>query len=298
MPQLKTVFISYSWDSEDHKVWVRTLSERLVANGVEVHLDQWDVRYGESLTQFMDTCLAECDFVLVICTPAYKAKATIRQGGVGYEAQIISARIASSIARHKFVPVLRSGTLGPDELEAAIPPYLQGVLALDVREDGDFEIQFENLLRHIYEVPVIARPQLGRPPAFVEPSTVEANGALPRLAHLEVEHWHLQSGVVRSEVYPETFHIPDEAARRAIKVGDIVKLVFEYEYPDYWDWEGEPAPSGERMWVQIDAIRGPYFVGTLRSSPICIVDWHELEWGSEVVFLPEHVIEIGDQVVS
>ncbi|SIT56316.1 conserved hypothetical protein [Mesorhizobium prunaredense] len=293
MPQLKTVFISYSWDSEDHKAWVRALAERLVGNGVHVHLDQWDVRYGESLTQFMDTCLPEGDFVLVICTPAYKAKATVRQGGVGYEAQIISARIAASIARHKFVPVLRSGTLGPDDPHAAIPPYLQGVLALDMRNDGDFEVQFENLLRHVYGVPAIARPELGRPPAFVGDPTSDARDALPRLAHLDVEHWQLQSGIVRNELYPDTFHIPEEAQRRNLKVGDVVKVMFEYAYPDEWDIEERM--EGERMWVKIVAIKGPYFVATLDNTPICTADWHELEWGSEVVFLPEHVIEIADQ---
>ncbi|MBZ9772900.1 toll/interleukin-1 receptor domain-containing protein [Mesorhizobium sp. CO1-1-8] len=289
MQQLKSIFISYSWDSEDHKAWVRALAERLVANGVHVHLDQWDVRYGESLTQFMDTCLPESDFVLVVCTPAYKSKATIRQGGVGYEAQIISARIAASIARHRFVPVLRTGALRPDDPDAAIPAYLQGVLALDIRKDEDFEVQFENLLRHIYGVPAIARPQLGGPPAFVNDPAF--GNALLRLAHRDVEHWELQSGVVRNELHPDTFHIPDEARRRTLKVGDVVKLMFDYEYPDEWDHDGL---TGERMWVEISALRGPYFVGTLHNDPVCIADWHDLAHGSQVTFLPEHVIDVDD----
>jgi hypothetical protein len=52
-PPAKSVFISYSWDDDAHKQWVRELAERLVANGVHAHLDQWDVQYGDSLTQFM-----------------------------------------------------------------------------------------------------------------------------------------------------------------------------------------------------------------------------------------------------
>ena len=38
---ISKVFISYSWDSDAHKEWVRQLGERLVTNGVEVILDQW-----------------------------------------------------------------------------------------------------------------------------------------------------------------------------------------------------------------------------------------------------------------
>ena len=37
------VFVSYSHDSDLHKGWVLTLATRLVANGVNVLLDQWDL---------------------------------------------------------------------------------------------------------------------------------------------------------------------------------------------------------------------------------------------------------------
>ena len=40
------VFLSYSHDSEVHRAWVRLLAERLLKGGVEVTLDQWDLRPG------------------------------------------------------------------------------------------------------------------------------------------------------------------------------------------------------------------------------------------------------------
>ena len=40
------VFVSYSHDSQDHKDWVLKLATRLVANGVDVILDQWDLSLG------------------------------------------------------------------------------------------------------------------------------------------------------------------------------------------------------------------------------------------------------------
>ncbi|MGX2954498.1 toll/interleukin-1 receptor domain-containing protein [Shewanella sp. JL219SE-S6] len=36
-------FISYSHDNENHKEWVLNLATRLVKNGVDVTLDQWDL---------------------------------------------------------------------------------------------------------------------------------------------------------------------------------------------------------------------------------------------------------------
>lgn len=265
----------------------------MVRNGVHVHFDQWDVQYGESLTQFMEGKLSASDFVLIICTPSYAMKSTARQGGVGYEAQIISARIAASLARSRFVPILRSGDLKPDKPDCSVPPHFQGILSIDMRDDAQFDTRFESLLRHVYGVPAVERPPLGGPPSFaVERAEASSDYETLRLAHFEIEHWELQSGVARSELYPATFHIPDAAIRRTLKQGDVVKLMFEYVYPE--DCDEEDMCGGERMWVEITGLRGPYFVGQLRNSPICVADWHDLDFGSEVIFLPEHVIDVED----
>lgn len=291
MSESKTVFISYSWDSEIHKTWARQLAERLIANGVQTFLDQWDVTFGESLTQFMDEKLPASDFVLCICTPAYAQKAVARQGGVGYEAQIISARIAAQIPRSKIVPIVRSGSFAPSDKDCALPSHLQGTLAVDMRDDEAFDLAFENLLRHVYGQPAIKRPLIGPVPSF---DAVASDAQPLRLASFEIEHWHLASGVVRNELYPETFHIPEEALRRTVKPGDVVKLMFEYAFPD-----GAEEYGGERMWVEVTSLSGPYYVGRLRNHPFGVEeveDWLNLEFDSEIVFLPEHVIDINDSV--
>jgi hypothetical protein len=43
------VFISYSWESDGHKDWVRNFAEQLSQNGVNVRLDQWHTGPGQSL---------------------------------------------------------------------------------------------------------------------------------------------------------------------------------------------------------------------------------------------------------
>jgi len=50
----KTVFISYSHDSEEHKAWVKHLATVLIKNGVEVILDHWDLRAGKEIPQFVE----------------------------------------------------------------------------------------------------------------------------------------------------------------------------------------------------------------------------------------------------
>ena len=234
----------------------------------------------------MDERIPESDFVLIICTPAYAAKSTQRQGGVGYEAQIVSARIAASIPRFKFVPIIRSGALKPGETDCAIPPHFQGILTVDMRQEIQYDTMFENLLRHIYGQPAVKRPPLGNPPNFNAP--LFASQQAVRLASFAVEHWELESGVVMNEQHPKTFWIPEEAVRRSLKPGDIVKLLFKYLYID------DDKIGGERMWVEITQLNGPYFVGRLRNPPGMIDEWHDLEYDSQVVFLPEHVINIHE----
>ena len=36
------VFVSYSWDSNEHKQWVKRLSTKLRSDGVDVTIDQWN----------------------------------------------------------------------------------------------------------------------------------------------------------------------------------------------------------------------------------------------------------------
>ena len=48
------VFISYSWSNDDHTAWVADLGERLMADGIIVVLDQWDLQDGQDLNDFME----------------------------------------------------------------------------------------------------------------------------------------------------------------------------------------------------------------------------------------------------
>ena len=134
-------FISYSWDSEQHKDWVKGLAIKLRERGIEVILDQWHLTPGDSLTRFMETAIRESDFVVITLTPRYKEKADNRKGGVGYEEEIITGEAFRGRDSRKFIPVLRSGTW-----EQSSPSWLLGKFGLDFTGEPYKEVQFQDLL--------------------------------------------------------------------------------------------------------------------------------------------------------
>jgi hypothetical protein len=104
-------FLSYSWDDDPHRRWVQDLATRLRAvDGVDVMLDRWHAVPGDQLPAFMERAVRENDFVIAICTPHYKQKSDRRDGGVGYEGDIMTAEIFTGGNQRKFIPVLRRGT--------------------------------------------------------------------------------------------------------------------------------------------------------------------------------------------
>ena len=155
------VFISYSWDNEGHKDWVRTLAEELVVKGVYVILDQWDLELGALLPNFMEKSISEADKVIIIMTPNYKKKANKLVGGVGYEYSIITSEIFANIPTNKFIPVLKEGSF-----QDSFPTALSGRVSIDMRKDEDYEKGFEAILRVVFNKPKYPKPPLGQVPKF------------------------------------------------------------------------------------------------------------------------------------
>jgi predicted nucleotide-binding protein len=156
---MPSVFISYSYDTSEHKDWVRYLAEELSKNGCYVKLDQWDLRPGSNLLQFMETGVRESDFVLLICTPNFAERTNDRKGGVGYEGTIVTGEIFHDSPIGKFVPLLRS-----DEPKLSMPSYLKSSVFIDFRSDEMFTTGLTELLRTIHNKPVFQRPASGPSP--------------------------------------------------------------------------------------------------------------------------------------
>lgn len=157
--QRKRVFVSYSHDSDAHKDWVRGLGEYLAANGIEVVLDQWDVRLGDDLPAFMENAIRRTDRVIAICTDVYVQKANGGSGGVGYEKTIATAEIMRDHKnRRRFIPVVRNA-VGDEKL----PAFFGAAFYLDLSDGKDSEHARKELVKEIFDVQP-SKPALGSSP--------------------------------------------------------------------------------------------------------------------------------------
>lgn len=157
------VFISYSWDDEEHKKWVLNLSTKLRENGINAILDQWEIsnRGGSPIPNFMIDSVSSSERVLCIMTPNYKLKTDKLIGGVGFEYSILSSELADDLQSTKFIPILRKG-----EAKESTPILLNQRIAYYMRDKDDFEAAFTDLLRDLYNEPKNVKPALGKKSKF------------------------------------------------------------------------------------------------------------------------------------
>jgi hypothetical protein len=135
------VFISYSWDDDDHREWVRKFAIRLREDGIETILDRWHAVPGEQIPEFMERAVRESDFVLCICTPKYKDKSDQRGGGVGYEGDVMTGEVFINRNQRKFIPILCKG-----EWKHSAPSWLGGKYFIDLSSDPYSEKNYNDLL--------------------------------------------------------------------------------------------------------------------------------------------------------
>ena len=153
------VFISYSHDSKEHRQWVLKLATKLVDNGVDVMLDQWDLGLGGDLTLFMERGIMGSDRVLVICTDSYVSKANAGKDGVGYERMIVTAELVQDLGTDKFIPVIRQASR-----KEKTPTFLGTRVYADFRNESQYDEGFDKLLHELHRVPVVHKPPLGKRP--------------------------------------------------------------------------------------------------------------------------------------
>lgn len=152
------VFISYSWDSEEHKMWVFKLADEL-SKFVHVFLDQYDLTAGKIINLYAEEKIKESDKVLIVMTPEYAMKANKRVKGAGYEYSIINTDLAKNLEIYKdkikYIPILKSG-----KENESIPIYLQQFYYLDMRDDTKYDEKFTELLKVLSDKPIKTRPQI------------------------------------------------------------------------------------------------------------------------------------------
>ncbi|WP_431051065.1 toll/interleukin-1 receptor domain-containing protein [Roseateles sp. L2-2] len=174
------VFISYSWSNQDHEQWVKDLAKQLTECGIHVELDKWDLREGHDTISFMERMVTspEITKVIIVCDRLYAEKTDSRKGGVGTEAQIISAKIYAEQKQDKFVAVIAERD---EQGNPFLPTYYKSRIYIDLSQSDRYVEEFERLVRWVYNKPVDQRPTLGKAPSYI----TEASGsALPGTSSL------------------------------------------------------------------------------------------------------------------
>lgn len=162
------VFISYSWAVQD---WTVKLATRLVNDGIDTKVDFWDLKEGNDKYKFMESMVADktIDFVLILCDETYAKKANDRTGGVGDETVIISSELYGKSSQTRFLPLV----LDKDENgDATVPIYIKSRIYFDFSNEEKYEDEYEKLLRHIYNEPLIPKPVLGNKPEWLKKNAI------------------------------------------------------------------------------------------------------------------------------
>jgi hypothetical protein len=195
-----SVFVSYAWENAELRSWVKSLATRLRADGINIILDVWETAPGDQLPVFMEKAIRESDFVLIICTPAYRARSNTRKGGVGYEGDILSAHVFAGASRRKFIPILRG-----ENWSASAPDWLLGSHFIDLNDDGIESSGYAELVNTILNRRELPPPIGENLPGQIQHVT-ESNDSLShsyynltRLARDgELQPIFVRKGVVRS----------------------------------------------------------------------------------------------------
>ena len=129
------VYLSYTHDSEDHKAWVAELAQRLHYDGVDVTFDYWFMEPGKDFWDCLDAEVAHAEVAVLVCTPAYRAKAMgLRDGGLKREYDQFVAR-SKSEDEFRVIPLICEG-----EWADAVPPEFSTRFGYVLRH-GEFDLK-------------------------------------------------------------------------------------------------------------------------------------------------------------
>jgi len=141
----KKIFISYSWDSEEHKSWVHKVADDIEENeDFHVTWDGYDLDAMSDKNFFMESGIHDADLILIIATKKYKEKADQRVGGVGIETFMATAQHWSNLLEHK-----KSNVILIIREEESTPRFLSNNIYIDFTNEPKYPENIEALIKHL-----------------------------------------------------------------------------------------------------------------------------------------------------
>ena len=229
------VFISYSWDSEDHKDRVLALANTLRNPwGIETDIDQY-VRAKPPFTPsqgwdlWMEKRIEWAEFVLIVCTETYQRRFRgDEEPGIGrgstWEGTIIRQHLYNNqLVCTKFIPVVFSS----QDLNH-IPIIFNGndkYILEDEKSFGELCYRLNN--KPVVTMPEVAIAKLQAPPApkFILPQTSQTE---PPSVFLDVAEIRAQDAIkLESELEKPSVNVRTSDCARSenlLKLEDLLKV--------------------------------------------------------------------------
>lgn len=137
------IFISYSYDNDDHEKWVNKLADDL-EKYKEFHViyDKYDLTSFNDKNYFMESGIYDSDITLIIATKKYSDKANLREDGVGIETYMATARHWEDFAKKKESSTLIIIRNNP---EKHVPQYMKGKIYINFNDDSSYNNKFSEL---------------------------------------------------------------------------------------------------------------------------------------------------------
>lgn len=149
------IFISYSWDSHEHRLWVKKLADELESDDLfHVIWDGYDLDSFIDKNLYMEKSVVESDYILNICTLKYKDKANDRLGGVGIETYLSVNEHWDNLQKKK-----KTKSLVVLKENDATPTYLKGHFHVDFTDDNLFKESVFDLKKQLTGEALFKRPE-------------------------------------------------------------------------------------------------------------------------------------------
>ncbi|MBN2069581.1 MAG: toll/interleukin-1 receptor domain-containing protein [Opitutales bacterium] len=160
------IFISYSWTNKEYSDQIREWADRLISDGIDTIIDQYDLKRGNNKYAFMESMVTDesVTHVLIFSDKAYTEKANQRSCGVGTESVIISQEIYEKTKQSKFIPIV---TEFDENNDACLPVFLKSLIWVDFSTPEKVNEYWEALIRDIYGKSLFEKPKLGKTPSYI-----------------------------------------------------------------------------------------------------------------------------------
>ena len=151
------VFISYSWDSDEHIKVVREFADRLRSEGIDAIIDQYEESPPDGWPRWMDKKIRDSRFVLLVCTEEYYKgvmgeAAPKTRLGVRWEGGLVYQHLYNEGINRKFIPLLFRNTD-----KKFIPTPIQSATHYRVDTTEGYDRLYARLLNR----PTAKKPELG-----------------------------------------------------------------------------------------------------------------------------------------